>query len=321
MSSEEEFEFKPINQGLGFHKKAVDQSGFASARLDKPADLPKTFARPDAERISQIMSGLPDLDFLSDKKGASLLNTKVSPQIQKAQAPLLSRSPISHGSSGNLNAIAKAPAPVNPNQSVAAKGNPAPILTKTLPTSKKPDFKMPNQTFATATATASASVALPSMARNQTMVAPKTAVEPMVEGAQTASINIFALFFDVLVVLGLTCLFSVALLTITESNLSNVLSNAQEDLTTQVGILLLVLSVVNLYVIVSRSFTGSTLGEWTFDTQVGTSEQQQKAWYPLAVCWRAFLAMVTGYLPLTLLSMILRKDIMGILSGIRLRKV
>ena len=80
----------------------------------------------------------------------------------------------------------------------------------------------------------------------------------------------------------------------------------------------LVLAIMQMYVIIARSFFGCTLGEWAFDIQLGKSEDQMNAMYPLKVIARSLIVTVTGLVLLPLVSLIMGEDVAGLASGTQL---
>ena len=78
------------------------------------------------------------------------------------------------------------------------------------------------------------------------------------------------------------------------------------------------LSILQLYVVISRSVTGSTLGEWAFDIHLAQKNGQRSAVFPLLVIWRSLVTMGTGVAVLPLLSFIIRRDLTSYLTGTQL---
>jgi len=115
-------------------------------------------------------------------------------------------------------------------------------------------------------------------------------------------------------------IFLISLLMITKVDLMKVFTNTQTDMMTQLSLAVLFTALYQMYVIVARSFFGKTLGEWTFDHQLGRKKEQDSALYPIQVLWRSFLTVITGVFILPTLSFISRKDIPSYLSGLQLYK-
>lgn len=305
---EDEFEFKPLTDGLGFHKKVVqlknevEDSGLIKSQvatsvpsvpviareakqamdafLDpqplKPRSQPTKAAT--VETVNRLISTIPNLDFE---------NSISKPESPKS-SPIL-HEPLPRKQDRPRKEISMSPLPADPSTIF----NPL-------------DLGMESET--------SALPAEPAKPVERISVPPKRTYKEI-------PFQPVAAFFDGLVIAGLTCIFAVVLLMITGVDLSQVLANLSTDLPTQLGLGILVFAVIELYVIVSRSFFGSTLGEWAFDVHLGEVSQQDSIWFPLKVTWRSIVIAATGFLLLPLLSMIFRRDLTGTLCGLKLRQL
>lgn len=73
-----------------------------------------------------------------------------------------------------------------------------------------------------------------------------------------------------------------------------------------------------LYMITTRFFIGSSIGEAACDMRLGKPQERMSSWYFLRVFIRASLVLSTGVVVLPLLSLLFGRDIPGIISGIKL---
>lgn len=73
-----------------------------------------------------------------------------------------------------------------------------------------------------------------------------------------------------------------------------------------------------LYMITTRFFIGSSIGEAACDIRLGKPQERMSSWYFLRVVVRATLIVATGLVILPALSLLLGRDIPGKLSGLRL---
>jgi hypothetical protein len=133
-----------------------------------------------------------------------------------------------------------------------------------------------------------------------------------------ASVSFASSILDGIIVFALSLVFLVALLMVTKVDLSVVMKNLNNDLMTQISLGVLFVAVMQMYAIISRSFFGRTLGEWTFDMQIGRDEQQALESYPLRIALRSLVTTATGLVLLPLVSAILGRDIAGGVSGVQL---
>lgn len=127
-----------------------------------------------------------------------------------------------------------------------------------------------------------------------------------------------ALFLDLTVIAGLSILFMLGLIVATSTDITPILNNILNDSGAQIAIALLVYSVSQLYLILSRSFFGQTLGEWSLDIQLGLPQEQEKLSYVFKLISRTLILVLTGLVTLPLVSMILRKDLAGRATGLKL---
>ena len=74
---------------------------------------------------------------------------------------------------------------------------------------------------------------------------------------------------DLIVVTAFTMIFLAAMLTTTKIDFAGVLRGINGESWTRISLMILFLSIMQMYVVISRSFFGCTLGEWTFDIQLG----------------------------------------------------
>jgi hypothetical protein len=284
----DEFEFKPLTDGLGFHKKSVNlkdglkSSGVLEDALQPlPASMPKMQATelPSAplkkHTFEDVLSSLE-----KPKKGvlaaSDLKLTETLPREKKGKKAM----------------EIETPRPVHsPFPEPSAYKSPA-IKVKKVPTQ--------HQLSSVGT-------------RRGAADSPQRKLLPITVSFESAVL-------DLIIVMGLTLVFMVALLMVTKVDLNVVFRNLNTDYMTQISLGVLFLAVMQMYVVISRSFFGRTLGEWTFDLQMGEDQEQQLEVYPLKIAARSFLVTITGLVLLPLISALLGRDIAGQITGIRLYK-
>jgi hypothetical protein len=133
-----------------------------------------------------------------------------------------------------------------------------------------------------------------------------------------ATMSVASAALDLIICVSIALVFVAVTLTVTKVDLNAVLGNLSHDVMTQISLGVLFITVMQLYVVVARAFFGATLGEWTFDLQVGQDEEQMQNSYPLKVAIRSLLNIVTGIVLLPLVSAMLGRDVAGQLSGVKL---
>jgi hypothetical protein len=356
MTDFEEFEFKPLTEGLGFHKKAEKiKTDIKSTQLGRettsraiPEVPPRSvlFGDDDAvsasqpaprsatQSISELMASLPpSLDFLDDKQDLTRSGLSSRPAPVTTSASLAaSMSPASAG----MSAAPIVPSsqedrpqiyqPLGRKEERAGATAPASSITGVLPA--------PGTRAGMSATSASATIPAPmspspyreklneSYARAFPHSPKSKTQEPEIatnaEGLIPVSANFAAGFIDAMVVAGIATVFLVCILTITKINLIGLLTNARTDSATHMHLAMLTLAVLQMYMLVSRAFFGSTLGEWAFEMQLGTEAQQRKPYYPLQVIGRTLVTTLTGLVVLPLLSFGLRRDIAKYFTGVQL---
>jgi len=305
----DDFEMKPITEGLGFHKKKTEV---------RPEQRDK-----EEEQIDEFMSAL---DQVSNRLDKGFLETDYSPREESSKynkyetsrrwEEARSSETRSQGRSANLNedieiveALPRS-ADVTSHQRVSSLDIPLEPMPEIIPdvpaeqTPIRPSPKPRPYTNKSISQTGTRRGAADSPAR---MLSP-------------IPFSLSSAFLDMLVVLAMSLLFLVSLLTVTGVNLDTVFKGLQKDFMTQFSMALLYVAVMQIYVILARSFFGKTLGEWTFDLQMGDDVQFKSSVYPLLILWRSFLTVITGVFILPLISLIVRKDISSYLTGLQLYK-
>lgn len=117
-----------------------------------------------------------------------------------------------------------------------------------------------------------------------------------------------SLVFDFFVVSGLFLTASFMLFVVTNLDMDVLLSGLVNDPLTQGMMAILFFSISIFYLVLSRSVTFCTLGEWALDIKLGTEKHRSSIFYPIRVFLRSFIILITGVLPITLLSLIRKKD-------------
>lgn len=258
MDPMEEFTFKPLTEGLGFHKKKKETG-------DKKAAEDKNFL--GASSGKPIIRSEP-LAFKSKAEGAMALK---SPLPKKE---MLSSSTVE-----------------SPSKEVIDE------LVKSFKKSKE--------------VAAAEGTAIP-----QVIINP---VRPQVDEAAFPLPWMMSPFLiDAMLVLALILSALMVLLLVTKIDLLMMMVQNSSDVELWLTFPAIGLGMVFTYMSLSRILLGSSLGEMIFDVQLGTEEQQSRLSYSFLVMGRTFLSIVTGMVPLPLMSLALRKDYLGLLSGLRL---
>jgi hypothetical protein len=296
----DEFEFKPLTEGLGFHKKAVSlkeglkNSGVLEDELQTvPTSIPKGLldelppAPTKKHSFDDVLSALEKTP-LNRKKGdpiGDLTFTEPLPREPKVKSTEARAMEVE---------FPKAPPVQSPFPRPEAYKQPGSGL------GKDQIKKIPGQSELAGVGT-----------RRGAADSPQKKLIP-------ATMSVASAALDLIICISMALVFVAVTLTVTKVDLNAVLGNLSHDVMTQISLGVLFITVMQLYVVVARAFFGATLGEWTFDLQVGQDEEQMQNSYPLKVAIRSLLNIVTGIILLPLVSAMLGRDVAGQLSGVKL---
>lgn len=250
----DEFEFKPLSDGLGFHKKKID-------------------LKSSVDEVDLFQSEHPDLTVETKKPFASLeikepyLNLDfVPPSVARTSKPSRSQ----------------------PRLSEVEQKAFEPMFKKLQPHPHKNRVNAP-------------------ALENEVRFKP-------VRWYLTAS------FLDLMFVMALTMLALIVVLTVTSVDFMAVMFRSGPNLLTQLSLGALFVTIYFCYLVLTRMVYSKTLGEWALDMQLGTDEQASQATYGFRVMWRNLIQMFLGIIFVPAISLILRKDVLGKLSGLELHR-
>lgn len=345
----EEFEFKPLTEGLGFHKKAeVPQAGTAtpSASTAKRTaaaqpSIAEESGRQKSQSISDLIAALPpSLDlFENEPEQAAPIATSAGTPA-KTTSTDYKKSLFGETATQAAKPAAKdtdsrpqifqplgrkdyAQQPATPKVAMAsampAAATETPIKNKSgsmvppSPTLKSPlsgtsgtvDYSRSFPHLDRKPYTAPVKEKAPAAAAAQP--APRRVTQPF--GLKKIATSFSAAILDAMVITGFATIFLVSILLITEVDLVALLSNSRTDISTFMNLGLLYFIVMQLYMLSARGVFGATLGEWAFDMQLGTIDEQRQPAYYGKIMWRQLLMIVTGFVSIPVLSKIFRRDL------------
>jgi len=363
--TDDEFQFRPLTEGLGFHKKSVaakrqetfsdrehgefrapaKNSNVSDAKAHtisfEPNDLKEEPADKSRDAIRDLMNRMPRLDFLetpgdtvksrtgSDSAADSRFNSLTNANRVDGTSIPIAKFERFRGESNSRVGTTQLRAPETKLKSTAlptqttggpssqpvrkSERTPPPALAK--PQIQNPALKTSNPLNSSAISGRLDKIP------NKTQVDSQVAAHPKENqsAGKTTAPNLLSLFTDLLVVVGLTTLFAVVLVVVAEIDFGLLISNVRTDLPTQIGSLVLLLSVTELYLIISRGIFGASLGEWATEVELGTPAQQSSAIYPIWVAWRGLVSMLLFWI-LIPLSIAMKTDLLSKLTGLSLRR-
>lgn len=290
----DEFEFKPLTEGLGFNKKPatlkdqIKDSGVVSEHFDAiPATAPRSsedLTPKKAMTFDDVIKSLEKAPLKPSNKGF-LDITEPLPRAKYSPSPEMSRPQVQKTSNMEVPRPLQSPFP---SQDIFRQ--PMPGMKKSPPAIK--------ETARVGT-------------RRGAADSPQGRLVPTQTSLPAASL-------DLIVATALMLIFLAVLMTTTKTDLNIVMRGINHESWTRVSFVILFLAIMQMYVVISRSFFGCTLGEWTFDVQLGKSEDQLNPFFPLKVIARSLIVTVTGLIILPLLSLVMGEDIAGMVSGTQL---
>lgn len=290
----DEFQFKPLTDGLGFHKKSVvlkDQVKSAGLVDEHLQELPTNAPRFGEDLVPKKPMSFDD----------------VISSLEKAPPPK-AQMKSSMGGKSFLEFSEPLPRAREPMKTMEVELPRAPTPPVQSPFPSQELFKQPMPAFQKA----------PSAKEKANVGTRRGAADSPQGRLVAASANVPAALLDFVVIVAISLIFLAALLSITKTDLGFVMQTMQTDQWSGFSGLATFLAIMQMYMIVSRSFYGQTLGEWTFDVQLGKNEDQQDAMYPLRVMSRSLITTVTGLVIMPLFSLILRQDLVGNIVGVHL---
>lgn len=303
MEPKEEFEFKPITEGLGFHKKnspklarksqmnfsASNESQFSSSS-SSDSDLSNTLASSlsfdtptNAQKPTTTKSN-------SQKQSDVLKQIKFQandPMMDLDITPSLPRKKDNNSSVGLLkkedlkDKTSIPSSPTLPSSKDSYQNEAVDAILKSLKEKNKTDFTTLKQT----------------------------------QTYKPCPMDLSAAGLDSLLVIAAELFCLIIVLMLTKVDLFGVLLSPDADPMIYVAMYALTATVTWIYLTVNRIFLGFTPGEWVFDQRLGLPEQQQNPKNAVTYAWktaaRSFLIVLTGILPIPIISMLMNKDLIG----------
>lgn len=312
----DEFEFKPLTDGLGFHKKSVSlKDGLKNSGVleDELQGIPLSIPKNMLEEIPKA----PVKKHTFDDVLSALEKTPLARKASSAPGLQFTEPLPRQGRDQSKTPVAKNPlakdamdidlgVPERPVQSPF----PRPEAYK--------NPKQQKQQIPTTPGTPAIIKQKESQAQLNSVGTRRGAADSPQRKLMPATVSVPSAILDFIICTALGLVFLAASLTVTKVDLNLVLANLNRDVMTQIALGLMFLAVMQMYVVISRAIFGRTLGEWTFDLQVGQDDEQQMGSYPLKVAFRSFLNVITGVFFLPIVSLLVGRDIAGQLSGVKL---
>lgn len=285
----ENFEFRPLTDGLGFDKTTEESRQSAPvARQSTPEQA--------VEPITKTQFEMPEQSFDAVK---SVTAEPVNPApVSRSLKKMLDSLPPSVDFAEDKQRELKMKAPQQ-----------QPALEEI------PVYQPPKENNFDVTLDNSLSQAFPKEEVSKKFY--HQMVTPIPQYKETAA-SFASAFIDGLVVLALASLFVVALVAITGVDIVTMLTHNELSTRTMTEIGFLYIGVTLFYFMLSRGMFGSTLGDWAFDVQLGSEKERHHIMYPFQVIFRTLVIIATGVITIPVVSLAFGKDIAYHFSGLKL---
>jgi hypothetical protein len=279
MDQTDDFEMKPLTPGLGFQKRLVTlKEHMAKTNLSQ-------------QTLRKSLPPEPPAEFLSESRART--SKEIIEELHEALKPLERQNTTAQQAAGLTEILPRDISDVRTPRST-------PEITDNDSIFDQINFQITDKAMA------------------NEMGLRRGAHDNLVKPLTAVPVSFSSLFLDAAVVMAFSLIFLACLISVTKVDLFLVLRSSQNEFATQLSLVVLYFAVYEMYLIVARSFFGCTLGEWTFDLQMGEDEQISKAHYPALVLWRSILSLLTGIIVLPILSLAFGKDLAANLTGLQL---
>lgn len=305
----EEFEFKPLTDGLGFHNKKA--SGAKSTKEEESISSKKFIKDQglsllDETTANPLSTPLPRKKTnISKNKPASVIDSDTG--LEKVESSSSAVDDILKSLQKNRrfnfdedNSIS------NTEASSQAHMGPATMKSKSSTVTARTGIQTTSykSTFKTTTA------------------APAQVAAPIKEEFKETSLNFSSGLLDSMLIIAASILCMIILLIVTKADLIGNLTNPDEYGMIYIATAGMFAMVAFVYLTVNRVFIGQTPGEWAFDQRIGLPSDLNTRNFTVKVIGRSALIVLTGFIILPILSLIFKKDIAGQLTGAKImRKV
>lgn len=284
----EDFTFKPLTEGLGFHNKKEKHKNSinASSSANAPLTSNQSQSTSSSPLEKNLKFSLSETNAKGDSQGTKTLKT---PLPKKEMTSSSTSSSIETPTKEVIDDLVKnyKKSKESPVENLKAK-DPVKLSPKDIP--QKP----------------------------QVIIKPVMPLEIKDETPLPWMLSPFIV--DTMLVLALILSSLMSVLIITKVDIIKILSENPTDLEIWLSLPIMTLVLTLAYMSLSRIFLDATLGELIFDIRVGTEEQRESTSFSLLILARSILSILTGFVTLPIASLIMNKDYLGSLSGVKLYK-
>lgn len=138
------------------------------------------------------------------------------------------------------------------------------------------------------------------------------------KGYVLAAWNWLASVIDILILISATSLFLLVFAALFQQPPSQVIASIRANQNIYQAFTEIFLLSAWVYMVAMRAFMGATVGEWACDIRLGSDSEKNKSGYLIRVAARESIMTLTGLVILPLVSLIIARDFVGNLIGLRL---
>lgn len=138
---------------------------------------------------------------------------------------------------------------------------------------------------------------------------------------QTILFSWLAAGIDFCILLSLSCLFVLSFGLIVKTHFGVILRAVSANPKSLMFFVQVFLFAAWLYMLMLRSWVGASLGEWACDLRLGRPTQRAASSYFWKLLFRQTLIVCTGCVLLPFLSFLIGRDILGVLTGVKLESL
>lgn len=306
----EEFEFKPLTDGLGFHKKKASGAKFTK---EEESISSKKFIKDQGLSLLDETTANP-LSTPLPRKKTTVSKTKPATVIDSDTGLEKEES-----SSAAVDDILKS---LQKNRRFNFDEDNSISNTETSSNTHVGPATMKSKSSAVTARTGIQTTSYKSTFKTTSTATPTPVATPVKEEFKETSLNFSSGLLDSMLIVAASILCMIILLIVTKADLIGNLTNPDEYGMIYIATAGMFAMVAFVYLTVNRVFIGQTPGEWAFDQRIGVPSDLNTRNFTVKVIGRSALIVLTGFIILPILSLILKKDIAGQLTGAKImRKV
>ena len=284
----EEFEFKPLTEGLGFHaknqaNKKADVGGMTLGTTTK-FTTEKRSTPTATNGLNKVEFKTSNLNF-ENTTGTAASTTGLGTGTTTFKSPM--QSPLPRATTTQNLPRRTMNIPTIQDDSIAKAQTAVNDILKNL-NHKKQQEEM--------------------MAKTKKRLTWKDATPSMIAAGLDAMLVVAGFLISL-----------IAMLSMTKIDLLVNISNPGDNYSLWMATGFLFASVHMVYMVVFRAYLGYTPGEWAFDQRCGTEAQQASYTYIFKVMARTVIVAATGFFPVTLISALMGKDILAGITGTQIQ--